>query len=63
MFGRHRQPRQCSIITDFGGELSWFCQLAVPIVPWLLWGTADTKSMPSTFPWAGRGGGGGSGHK
>ena len=35
--------------------------IAVPIVWWLLWGTADTKSMSSTFPlgWWGRGGGGG----
>ena len=44
MFDRHRQPWQCSILTDCGGELSWFCQLAVPTVWWLLWGTADTKS-------------------
>ena len=30
----------------------------------VLWGTADTKSKASTFPWAGAGaGGGGSGHK
>ena len=34
MFVRHRQPWQCSIhvITDCGGELSCFCQLAVPTV-------------------------------
>ena len=30
MFDRLRQPRQCSIVTDCGGELAWFCQLAVP---------------------------------
>ena len=53
MFDRHRQTWQCSIITDFWGELSWFCQLAVPTVWWLLWGTADTKSKSLTFPWAG----------
>ena len=29
------------------------CQLAVPTVWWLLWGTADTKSLSSTFLWAG----------
>ena len=61
MFDRHRQPWQCSIMIDCEGELSWFCQLAVPIVWWLLWGTADTKTMSSTFSWAE--GGGGSGHK
>ena len=55
MFDRHRQPWQCSIITDCGGELSLFCQLAVPTVWWLLWGTAETKSKSSTFHWA-RGG-------
>ena len=52
MFDRHRQPWQCSIIIDCGGELSWFCQLAVHTVWWLLRGTADTKSKSSTFPWA-----------
>ena len=56
MFDRHRQPLQCSIITDCGGELSWFCQLAVSTVWWLLWGMADTKSKSSTFRWAGGGG-------
>ena len=61
MFDRHRQPWQCSIVTDCGGELPWFCQLAVPTVWWLLLGNADTKSKSSTFPWAE--GGRGSGHK
>ena len=60
MFDRHRQPWQFTIITDCGGELSRFCQLALPTVWWLLWGTADTKLKSLTFPWAG---GGGSGHK
>ena len=58
MFDRHSQPWQCSVITDCGRELSWFCQLAVPTVWWLLCGTADTKSKSSIFPWAGGGGGG-----
>ena len=57
MFDRHRQPWQCSIITDCGGELSWFCQLAVPPVWWLLCGT-EAQNIP-----LGGGGGGGSGHK
>ena len=63
MLNRYSQPWQCSIITDCREELSWFCQLyvAVPTVWWLLWGTADTKSKFSTFPWAGEGGGGGGG--
>ena len=61
MFDRQRQPWQCSIITDCGEKLSWFCQLAAPTVCWLLWGTAETKSKSSTFPWAGGGGGGGGG--
>ena len=52
-FDRPRQTWQCSIITDCWKELSWFCQLAVPTVWWLLWGTADTKSLSSTFLWAG----------
>ena len=50
MFGRHMQPWQCSIITDCGGKLSWFCQLAVPTMWWLLRGTADTKSKPRHSP-------------
>ena len=48
-----RQTWQCSIIADCGDKLSWFCQLAVPTVWWLLWGTLDTKSKSSTFLWAG----------
>ena len=36
-----------------GVELSWFCQLAVPTVWWLLWETAETKSKSSIFPGAG----------
>ena len=40
-------------IADYGDELSWFCQLPVPTVWWLLWGTSDTKSKSSTFLWAG----------
>ena len=52
-FDRPRQTRQCRIITDCGGELSWFCQLAVPTVWWLLLGTAVTKSLSSTFLWDG----------
>ena len=48
-----RQTWQCSIIADCGYKLSWFCQLAVPTVWWLLWGTSDTKSKSSTFLWAG----------
>ena len=53
-------------ITYCGGELSWFCQLAVPTVWWLLCGTLDTKSKSLIFPGAGgrgAGGGGGSDHK
>ena len=58
MFDRHRQARQCSIITYCGGELSWFCQLAVPIVWWLQWGTADTKIKFLDIPLGWEGGGG-----
>ena len=50
-------------ITDCGGELSLFCQLAVPTVWWLLWGTADKKIKVLDIPWDGGGGGGGSEHK
>ena len=60
MFDRNRQTWQCSIITDCGGEMPWFSQIAVPTVWLLLWRTADTKSKSSTFP---RAGGGGSDHK
>ena len=59
MFDRHR--KQGSIITDFGGELSWFCQLAVPTVWWLLWGTKGTEVLD--IPLGSEGGGGGSCHK
>ena len=52
-FDRHRQTWQCSIIADWGDELSWFCQLAVPTVWLLLWGTSDTKSKSSTSLGAG----------
>ena len=55
MICRPRQTLLCSIITDSGGELSWFCQLAAPTVWWFLWGTAGTKSKSSTFLWAGDG--------
>ena len=48
-----------STITDCGGELSWVCQLAVPTVWWLLWGTADTKSKLDIPLGLGGGGGGG----
>ena len=58
MFDRHRQPRQCSTITDCGEELSWFCQLAVLTVWLLQWGTADTKIKVLDIP-LGWGGGGG----
>ena len=59
MFDKHRQPWQCSIITDCRGKLSCFCQLAAPTVCWLIWGTADTNQSPRHCP--GRGGGGGGG--
>ena len=55
VFDRHRQPWQCSIITDCEGELSWFCQLSVPTVWWLLSGTADANAKSTTLPWAGEG--------
>ena len=49
MFDRQGQPWQYSIITDYGGGGTvMVCQLAVPKVWWLLWGTADTKSKSST---------------
>ena len=57
MFDRHRQPWQCSVITDCGGKLAWFSQLAVPTMWWLLWGTADIKSSPRHSPERGGGGG------
>ena len=45
MFDRQRQTWQYSIVTDCGGELSRFCQLAAPQCDGLLWGTADVKSV------------------
>ena len=62
MFDRHRQPWQCSIITDCRGELSWFCQLVVPTVWWLLWNCRLKIKVLDIIPLGGggvvRGGGG-----
>ena len=46
VFDRPRQTLLCSIITDCGGELSWFCQLAAPTVWWLLWGLQTQSQSP-----------------
>ena len=53
-FDRPRQTLLFSIITDCGGELSWFCQLAAPTVWWLLRGTADiVKVLDIPLGWRG----------
>ena len=63
MFGRHRQPWQCSIITDCGGELFMVLPASCPHSVVVTMGNYRHKIKDSTFPWAGGGGGGGSGHK
>ena len=60
MFDRHRQPWQCSIITDCGGELSWFCHCPHRVA--VTMGNCRHKTKVLDIPLGG-GGGGGSGHK
>ena len=45
VFDKHRQTWQCSIITDCGGELSCFCQLAVPTVCGGYYGELQTQNQ------------------
>ena len=64
MFDRHRQPWQCSIITDCGGKLSWFCQLySCPDSVFVTMGKCRNKIKVLDIPLGGGGGGGGSGHE
>ena len=60
MFNRDRQTWQCSIITDCEGELTWFCQLAVPQCR-VTFGKCRHKIKVLDIPLGGGGGGGGGG--